>query len=353
MDETTFKIMYTLARNMGRPLSINALRAKIGKEFPSAYYKNIYDKVQDLAGKGILKAEKIGKSQTITINFGYSGAIDWLTELEIEKKRRIVGKKIEIGMLFTDMEIMGNDSRLIGSISIIDPEKNMRLRRAELLILMKEPRSREEYGQEAANILRLAMDIETRHNMRLDCLIIKTKSFFNMLASKEYNPVKPMIEGEVGITYPQNYWMSIREFFMKGMALDPASELSPSKMAGNDLEYNLTRFGYAEMGGKLKKGKDICLESVIAATLIFGDARRIESIPVLLAKNKANYPLLVFLARKYGIEARLLGLLKALANIKEVTGVDYAINMLESAGVKELKADGKSIRDRMRLYNAY
>ena len=353
MDETAYRIMDTLARNLGRPLSINALRARIDDAFSSGYYKNIYDKVGVLAKEGILKTETIGKSKIVSIDLSNPGTIDKLTEMEMERKRCVAMGNNELGMLFLEIETyFSQDFRLISSISAIDSKKNIRFRRAEFLVLLKEPRNAEELRIETVNIGRLMKQFQSGHNLRMDFIAMAQKEFFGLLASSEYNPIKPMVSGQISILYPQNYWISIREFFRKGMAVKPADESSPANISETEMEYNLARFGYKELGGKLKKGRDICIESIISSVLISGDARRKEAIPILLVKNNVNYGILVFMARKYNVDAMLLGFLKALNRIKHVDGVEDAIAVLESLGAKELKADDKSIKGKMRLYNA-
>ena len=87
--------------------------------------------------------------------------------------------------------------------------------------------------------------------------------------------------------------------------------------------------------------------------LLAGSARRIEAIPVLLAKNRPNYGILIFLSRKYGTEGMLLGLLKALDKIKRNGESEYAIKALEALKTRGEKVDEKSIREKMRLYHGY
>lgn len=65
-----------------------------------------------------------------------------------------------------------------------------------------------------------------------------------------------------------------------------------------------------------------------------------------------SYGLLIFLAQKYGLSGRLLGLLKALNEINPTRGTKSAIEIFEASGTKEIKAAKKSIEQKMRLYNA-
>jgi hypothetical protein len=83
------------------------------------------------------------------------------------------------------------------------------------------------------------------------------------------------------------------------------------------------------MGEKIREGPYICIEFIIASLLIGNNARRIEAIPILLAKNRANYSLLTFLSQKYGFEGELLGILRALNSLKPTDDIQGAIRILE------------------------
>jgi hypothetical protein len=128
--------------------------------------------------------------------------------------------------------------------------------------------------------------------------------------------------------------------------------VNPSKIPEADLTYNLLRFGYRELGIEIKEGRSICIEYIASALLTREHTRRIHAIPIILAKNKTNYGLLVFLTQKYGGFDRLLGLLKILHRLNASKDVAFAIELLEALGTKEIKADEKAIQQKMRLYNA-
>ena len=84
------------------------------------------------------------------------------------------------------------------------------------------------------------------------------------------------------------------------------------------------------------------------------DARRIDAVPVIIAKNpKISYDLLLFLARKYGFGGKMLGILRTLRNlvVHGVKRVDEPIRLLEAMRTEEAKADAKSIKEKLRLYN--
>jgi len=93
VDETTFRILDTLSRELGRQISINELTRKIAKQHGSAYYANIYKKLLALNKEGTILIGRIGKSSIISLNFKNYLLIDLLIEMELKKKKGIHGAK--------------------------------------------------------------------------------------------------------------------------------------------------------------------------------------------------------------------------------------------------------------------
>jgi hypothetical protein len=81
------------------------------------------------------------------------------------------------------------------------------------------------------------------------------------------------------------------------------------------------------------------------------DARHIQAVPVILAKNRVNYGLLLFLSQKYGLLGELLGLLKVLQKIKPMKEIEETLKIMGVLKIKEIRANEESIMQTMRLYN--
>jgi len=189
---------------------------------------------------------------------------------------------------------------------------------------------------------------------RFSCVyIIVPAGRLELLASEEINPPREMLRHAITFFSPQSFWNQIASWANKHYKIAFESEgLNPARIAERDLIYNLARFGYKEMGPEIKAAREICIEYMITSIMMRNEARRIEAIPILLAKNKANYSLLIFLSKKYGFEGRLLGILRVLNTIKPTAHNETAIKILENMRVKEIRADKKSIQEKMTLYNA-
>ncbi|MBU1940018.1 hypothetical protein KKH30_04595 [Candidatus Micrarchaeota archaeon] len=358
MDETTFRILDVLARNLGIALSINELTSKIKRTYGTAYYKNIYDSIQKLKSKKILDLAENGNASISSLNFNNYLITDMLVEMELKRKTEFLEKRAEFTQLFRDIEFhFSRGFYFIDSISLIRSEKNARLKRAEFLFLLRAPSGTEENGGElllnetkAANSL--MQMLEKRHNMKLDRLIIGNTEFLNLLGQNQKNPAREMLADKITFSGMQSFWADIGYAITGGRRISADSgETNPAKINENDLIYNLSEFGYGETGSKITAGTDICIETIIISLLLKGSARRTEAIPVLLAKNEINYNLLIFLGGKYGKLTKLTGLLEAFYAIKKEKHAKYALELLRHISTAE-KADLKSIKQTMRLYNA-
>ncbi|MBI3859460.1 MAG: hypothetical protein HY296_04375 [Thaumarchaeota archaeon] len=127
-------------------------------------------------------------------------------------------------------------------------------------------------------------------------------------------------------------------------------QTSPSKISNGDLEYNMGRFGYTELGPQIQQGTDYSIELIIASILMGEDARRTAAIPIVLAKNRANYELLAFLSYRHGFAETLLGTFIALNTILPSPGLPDTIAAMREAGTRPIQLDQNRIRELMRQY---
>ncbi len=352
MDETTFRILDTLWKQTGTPLSINELTSKIRERHGTAYYANIYQKIRALTKEGTIVLTKAGRSSIANLNFSNYLLIDQLTELELRRKHNLLTKSKDLQMLFQDAEERYEGIRSIESISAINAEENLRLNRVEFLILLHDSKDNDLH-HETIKIHAVTRDLQALHNIELDPIILPTEPFLDYLKSDEINPLREMLSSKITFHSPQDFWTRIADALARGYRIKLlGAATNPAKIPERDLVFNLARFGYKELGLEIRNGEKICIEYIIASVLMKEDARRIEAIPILLAKNNANYSLLIFLSQKYRLSPRLLGLLKVLNKIRATKEAAAAIGILETLSTKEIKADERSIERKMRLYRA-
>ncbi len=351
MDETTFRILDTMSRGLGRPVSINELTKKMREIHGAAYYANTYRKLQDLSEKGIITLTRAGKSSLPALNFENYLLIDMLAAMELKRKQAFLEKQTELQMLLMEIETYCSQMGFIKSVSAIRPERNMKLNRVEILILLHNSEEAQHRKQTLATH-ELIQTLQRIHTIRIDYLILNSVELNNLLTSEEKNPLKEMLSDKITFLHPQAFWMTIRDMLEMGFRIRfEDEETNPTKITEQELTHNFVRLGYREFGLEARKTESICIEYVITSMLMKNEARRITAIPIILAKNKANYNLLTFLSQKYELSGRLLGLLKVLNKTRPMKEIQEAIRNLKAINVKEIKADEESIAEKMRLYN--
>jgi len=345
MNGTEFRIIDTISRSLGNPISISGLTTEIKDQYGSAYYANIYKALLSLKDENIIQIERQGKSSIPLLNFTNYLLPDILTETELQKKREFLEKWPEAQSLLASLDNAFSDLSFIKSIILIDPQHNMKLNRAELLIIISE--ADEAKRKQARNLMQ---EIKG-HFIRTEYLIMAEGDLINSLKSQEKNPIKEMLSNKIALYSPQNFWMLIRNAYAHGMRIKfDTKQTNPLKIGDRDLTYNLARFGYKELGPEIRQGEDISIEYIIASIFLGEDKRRIAAIPILLAKNKTNYGLLAFLSQKYGFAEKLLGMLIALKGIAPSGELDNSITILRGAGVHPTKLDESHIRNALQLY---
>lgn len=352
MDVTTFRILDTISSHLGDSLSINQLTDKIKDTYGTAHYANIYEKLRELKEQRLLNTNSLGRSSIIKLNFQNYLLIDFLTEMEIKKKLEFLTKRNDLLVFLAEMEKLLNNMCEIKSISFINPAKNIKLNRIELLFLLRTPREESNYQDEITSIYVKLQKLQKKYNLRIDSLILDEGDFFDLLKSDEIDPLKEALPNKIAFFCPQAFWIEIREIAKEIEIKTNRPETKPTNISNLDLVYNLGRFGYKEFGSALEQGKNFCIEYLITALLLQSDARRTEAVPIILAKNDFKNNLLGFLSQKFGTSGKLLGLLRALQNIKPSREVEEAIKLLEIFNVSEIQADERGILQKMRLYDA-
>ena len=348
-----FRILDILSTYLGNSFSINQLTEKIKEIYGTAYYANIYKKLHDLETQGILNLIKLGNSSIVALNFQNYLLTDFLAEMEIKKKIDLLERKTDLQMFLKEMDSYFSNMYSIKSICSIDSERNLKLNKMEYLCLLKYSDKELNLPDEKEKIHEGFRKLQDMYNIRIDSLILHEREFSDFLESDEINPIKEILSKKTIFSCPQAFWNDIREIFEKGIEIKTEkNEIKPAEILERDLIYNLARFGYKEFGSRVRQGQKICIEYIITALLMQSDARRIEAIPIIMAKYKFNSELLIFLSQKLGLSERLLGLLKILSNISQKKEVDKAIKLLETFDVNEIEGDKSSILKKMRLYNA-
>lgn len=349
MDTPTLRILDTISSHLGDSLSINQLTERIKDTYGVAYYANIYQKLQELKKKGLLNLDNMGRSSIIKLNFQNYLLVDFLSEMEIEKKMELLKNRNDLLIFLTEMDKSLNETCAIKSISFINPARNIKLNRIELLFLL---RKTSDYHNETVRLYSEMLKLQNKYNLRVDSLILGEDDFSDLIRSDEINPTKEALSRKTTFFCPQAFWSEIREIAEKTEIKYIKTETKPASISDLDIVYNLGRFGYKEFGLKIEQGQKFCIEYLITALLLLDDPRRLEAIPIVLAKNSFRSNLLAFLVQKFGTAGKLLGLLRTLQKIRSSSEIDDTLDILKIFNLEETPTDEQSILQKMRLYNA-
>ena len=355
MNEITYKILDILSRRLGISMSISEITKNIDKIHGGAYYANIHEKIKELDREEILTLTKAGRSTLVSLDFDNYMVIGMLAEMELKRKYDFLKGRQEMQMLMLETDMRLRSVPLISHILLMYPEKNTNLNKAEMLICLKESDDKKAVAKTKIQIHAMAKTLQQSHNIRIDYLALENQTFLDLLRSNEHNTIREMLHDRIAILHPQDFWLDVKSITEKGIKISAISyETSPAKISEEDIVFNLARFGYTEMGSKVKQGKLFCIEYVISSIMFHDDARRIDAISVIIAKNpKISYDLLLFLAQKYGFGGKLLGILRTLKNLvaHETKTLDEPIRLLEAMKIKEVKVNAKNIKEKLKLYN--
>jgi DNA-binding transcriptional ArsR family regulator len=346
MNGTEFRVLDAMSRRVSDPVSIRQLTAEIERESGSAYYPNIYRALSSLRKEGIVAMEKQGKASIPSLNFANYLLLDTLTEMELQKKREFLKKWPDTWGFFESLERELGDMPSVGSILLLDPERNAKLNRAEPLVLTEEKVKAQE-----GKVEKVTNEIGVRFNVRVDPLVVAGAELIERLRSPEKNPFKELLADMVVLHMPQKFWRLIRNAVVHGVRIKfDLDRTDPSKIGEKDMVHNLVKLGYRELGSETDGGQDFSVEYIISSALMGEDRRRIAAVPVLLAKNKVDYSLLVFLSQKYGFAEKLLGALVALIKVAPSREIERAVAGMSGSGVIPAKMDETHVRQALRLY---
>jgi hypothetical protein len=164
--------------------------------------------------------------------------------MEIEKKLEFLQEKTDLQMILAEMYRYVSNLCCIKSICFINPKKNMKLNRLELLFLLKTSNDESITQDKIVKILTELQKLQNKHNLRIDCLLLEVDEFSDLLESDEINPLKEILSDKTTFFCPQAFWDEIKEITDKGIEIRAKeSETKPEEITETDLIYNVAGFG--------------------------------------------------------------------------------------------------------------
>lgn len=304
-----------------RPVSISELTRIIKHQYGSSHYPNINRKLHEMKRHNIVYLLRIGGSLATTLNFENYETMNLLAAMEAHKEKEILKDSPIISDIILTIQIASKNFHFIHSGIIANPIENLNLNRIELLIILKPKKVdqswRKEFDEgledEKKRLQELVIRLSKKNVIRIDYLLLQRKDFLQLIQSDEKNEVKEMMYRKLVFLEPNAFWTELKETFEKGyryseLPTEGSYETNPIDITENDMVFNLARFGYMEFGSSVTRGNSYSIEYIITSILMNDDTRRIESIPILIEKNKGGIivELLGFLCRKYNVLDKLL-----------------------------------------------
>jgi hypothetical protein len=349
MDTTTRRLLATLSSRTDGYMSINQLVASVKDGFGTAYYANIYQKLHQLSDDGLIILKRAGNASLVQLNLQDYLLVDFLAQMETENKIDLLRQHPDLIPLYRDIDDTARRHESMLSIASVDVERNRKLNRVELLVLLK---ATNYHHADMIDLQKEILALQRKHVIKVDSLIVNMGETRDLMCTFEANPVKEMLGNKIVWFNPQAFWREIGRIARDYRVQAASSLVVPAKIADSDLQYNLNRFGYREFGATIGRGKDICIEHIAIALLLHPSARQREAAAVVLAKNPFKGNILAFLSWKYGVAENLLAILKILQGAKPLDQVQRTIDLLDAVDVKGAPADKESIINALVTYHA-
>ncbi len=308
MRKITCLVLGALARNFGRLLSIKRLVSEISAIKPS-FYKNVYDEVMLLEQQGLLKMLKAGNNNLIEFDFSSIDLVNALSELELQKSAELLdARKLSASKVaFTELMLSLSPGT---AACVVSGSKSLALNMLEFLIVLPDSvNSREARASTHSAVNSFSL----KTNFKTTTLMLTALEFRQLLSDAKANSLKHLIKQETCFYNPQLYWLNFYSMQKQGLkTVFQEATGNALDLTRDDVLKTFARHGYAELGGVAETTGDYCIETAIAAALLQEDARLLEAIPIVLAKNKVNYHLLEYLIAKHG-KTGLMGFLLSTA----------------------------------------
>jgi len=337
VDETTYRTLIALSRNIGRGLSIAELVEEIRRLHKSAYYANTYHAVHNLMREGVLEVSRLGRSSAVSLNLTAYPVVDLLAESEIRQKRAILTSDPAARRAIEGLEEVLRRGGVEFACAI-QIQKNFRLRRLELLLVTRKPNDHALSDAIAS--------VATRENLRIDWLGLSHGEFIEYLSSARPHPIPEMLSESIAFFLPQLFWSALFEAATQGRRVRFWTPTDLRKLPRNDLTFNLGRLGYGLLGGSTA-GRTLSVEETIIGALLARESRLRAGSVVLIAKNRFSPRLAAFLARKYAVDRPLM---EALQSTKRSEQAEALRALLRRSGARVERASRKSLRKGPEVY---
>ncbi len=334
MKEDTFRVVDTLARSLGRQLSISELTERARGFHERAHYKNIHQAVETLEEKGTLRVTRRGRAALVELDLSRGGGLDDVAAVALEGKRRARATSAWLDDRLTPLEQRLSAFDGLRAVELVEPQRNARLNRIVLLAVLSPSLGRAPIGEDRIGELYEAVGQQASDgNMRVDLLALTEPELVGALGSEALTAPQVLVTYRANLLHPGGFgWMLHRSQGL-GQRIVSHDRLHASDpnlglvlgLEDEDIATSLDRLGYEEMGTRGTSGRAVSMELAVTAALARGDARRRYGAAVALAKSVGrswNPRTLAFLALQHNVGRELLGFARTLARLLGELDVD-------------------------------
>ncbi len=199
------KVLIYLSRSLGKKVTIN----KVKRDLRLAY-GYLHSTIQHLNKEKIIKIDKVGNYNLVSLNFKNILAIAELARVSVKAFQEITSKNKKLKKLSILIENLGKYKDIL-SIALFGSQARLEAREKsdiDLIIILKE-RKQEEIIAKIKGEIRA---FETREFIKIQEFIVDFEMFKRMLESKEeLNVGKEALRDSIILDGFENYWKMVGE----------------------------------------------------------------------------------------------------------------------------------------------
>jgi hypothetical protein len=349
-----FRVLDTLARTIGESHSLRSFADEVESAHGTGHYPNVHEQLQRLEDAGTVSFEKAGRSKVPRLRFERADLPDTMAALELWRKRALLAEHPNAREPLARVEeTLAGDER-VRSVSLIASERNLRLRRLELLVLLHETppeATREAEMHREMELAERLSELENDTALRVDAWPVPADDFADRLTSREASPAPRVLRSQTCVWNPQAFWRGVADGIPHGTGLAPATPSRLSSLEEGEIAWNLSQWGYEERGRALdKEATGLCPEAVAIAALAADIPRWIGAAAVVLAKADIDPTLLVYLAKAEDETGPLGGIVEILHDRDPIPALAHLLQLLEALGIEPERIEQDMVADALDLY---
>jgi hypothetical protein len=349
-----FRVLDTLARTIGESHSLRSFADEVESAHGTGHYPNVHEQLQRLEDDGTVSFEKAGRSKVPRLRFQRADLPDTMAALELWRKRALLAEHPSAREPLARVEDRLTSDERVRSVSLIAPQRNLRLRRLELLVLLHgtpQGTTQEPGPHREVELAERLSELEDDTALRVDAWPVPADDFADRLTSREASPAPRVLRSHTCVWNPQAFWLAVAKGLPHGTGLAPATPNRLSSLEEGEIAWNLSRWGYEERGRALdEEATALCPEAVAVAALAADVPRWIGAAAVVLSKADLDANLLAYLAKSEGQAGRLGEIVKILYDRDADPALAHLLQLLEALGIEPERIEQDMVADALDLY---